>query len=611
MVDTLHFRLHDLARHRSILEALENKAFSNGSHHLKFEKLVNLKILTGDPKIDFSDAYFTYIRNSENGKENEKKIYGRGKFNVDFNSLKSNHYSIAYKIDEKGDFIDFNLSIPKYLYGNNIQMFIDHSLKNRHLSVFQTMKDALSKSYAATMRFIGFFFKQEFKSLSSESGLFWDETCLEIVRVDFCYNQFFSSKAEALQYLNDVKPIAKKFLRQTSQHTVFQTSISWVTDAYSFKIYHKGTEYDQVGDKRRHIGFNKQYWSKRPDLDSFVTGFDEHGRPVTQRRSKNALDGVFDVNFFQKVSDKILRYEMTFRNAYMDYIYKNRDISKKYNIPFYAYLDKPEHHNHLDFKIAIFRFACPHWQKMYNFYLKNRAKLDSKELFPIKTKYGFKKNDLTGKIIKVPWVISVSKETQLTMRYVEMILNRRFHFYFSASESFNYKTDMVEFKRVLDGDLEEKYVVKPGNARFTQKLWDEMAAEFLTQCMQFDLKRKIEYRDMVERVNLHNKNQNYMKKLLSPDQKVSKIKLPKTYNLRVMRNVLRLLETNTLKEIWEAGHLGSKSNYYEMRKKLKVLGITERNNATQHYTANWGFQEYYDTYFLNESKFLNNFLNFY
>src|SRR5215203_3444987 len=38
----------------------------------------------------------------------------------------SGHYEFAYMVDYNRDFIEFNFSVPKFVYGSNVLMLVDH-----------------------------------------------------------------------------------------------------------------------------------------------------------------------------------------------------------------------------------------------------------------------------------------------------------------------------------------------------------------------------------------------------------------------------------------------------------------------------------------------------
>jgi uncharacterized membrane protein len=97
----------------------------------------------------------------------------------------------------------------------------------------------------------------------------------------------FDSKADALEYFSQLQKVRKKFARDSSNSSRdWKTTIAYVTPKWSFKVYHKGTEFKKH-DAKKLLALNQ------------------------------AGEATFDVDFYQQWSDKILRYEMTFRNSYI------------------------------------------------------------------------------------------------------------------------------------------------------------------------------------------------------------------------------------------------------------------------------------------------------
>jgi hypothetical protein len=107
----------------------------------------------------------------------------------------------------------------------------------------------------------------------------------------------FDTKEDAIDYLNHCKKLKKKNARDTTNYSRgrhWKTSLSYVTDRYSFKIYHKGSE------------FAKNDAKKLTEIN--LSGNHKFRFPIT---------------YYQSFADRILRYEMTFRGSQMSYLYMN------------------------------------------------------------------------------------------------------------------------------------------------------------------------------------------------------------------------------------------------------------------------------------------------
>jgi hypothetical protein len=191
--------------------------------------------------------------------------------------ISSSHYSISFLISEEKDFIELNFSLPKYLYTTNLMQFIDHyDLSNRH--VFDKFINVITE-----------FFNQYFP-ISPE----FDD--IEVNRIDICYNQFFLSKNDALKYLNEQKQLSVRNAKsEETGHESYGTqngvtTVFYKNERYSFKIYHKGTEF------------------KKNDYLKLI---------------KNNPKG-FNLCELRDTADKILRYEMTCRKGLLNYLFKQR-----------------------------------------------------------------------------------------------------------------------------------------------------------------------------------------------------------------------------------------------------------------------------------------------
>lgn len=192
--------------------------------------------------------------------------------------IASSLYALSYKYNVQSDSIDFEFSIPKYIYGTNILQFVNY------------FDQDVESQYNKLMGFVEGFANKHFIEKI-------DLIDLQLARIDFCYNQFFASKYDALKYLNEQKELLTKYARSTkNDYRSYETSLSYITKRYSFKIYHKGTEF------------------KKHDKVKLA-----NNNPTGE-----------NIDYLQEVSDKILRYEVTFRKAQIDYLFRENELYKPY-----------------------------------------------------------------------------------------------------------------------------------------------------------------------------------------------------------------------------------------------------------------------------------------
>jgi len=203
--------------------------------------------------------------------------------------IASSHYHLSYIYNISQNFISFNFAVPKYLFGTNIFQFI---------RIYSQSSDTI---HQYLMDFMTGFCKKHF--IQSV-----DMMDVELTRLDLCYNQFFNSKADALSYLEQQKPLLKKYGRSSKNRVRdYETTLFYNTKRYSFKIYHKGTEF------------------KAKDRKELI-------------KKNNTGEGL---DHLQEIADRILRYEVTFRAAQINYLFEKAELHNSY-IPF-AYNDQTTH----------------------------------------------------------------------------------------------------------------------------------------------------------------------------------------------------------------------------------------------------------------------------
>lgn len=274
MIDTINLQLHDIKRHSEIYNTL--RLIKNG-----FRKIdVNSTGGTLNHEVTFYEL---------TGKEKDKFI-------LRSRNIPSSHYKLIITADRTKDVINFNFSIPKYFYGHNIAQ----AVKNKNERGFDFAKIDfqyhIEEGFNRLIDYIKSFFDSEFPAH------YLNYNKLELRRLDFCYNQVFKTKKDALDYLQAQRQIKKKYLRKNSgDSNNYKTSIFYSNQDYSVKIYHKGTEYAK-NDAQEHMKINSKL---------------KHDK--------------FDVNYLQEFSDKILRYEITIRPSYMSYLFNYHIFRKKSN----------------------------------------------------------------------------------------------------------------------------------------------------------------------------------------------------------------------------------------------------------------------------------------
>lgn len=276
MIDTIEFSIHDLKSNSRLADFLHRAKWDEGL--TKKQKGVDQE--RDLPSIKMKD--YTYFH--ETGNEIEQAY---------FNKLKSYNYEIAYKIDHLKDRIEFNISIPKYLYSTNVFLFLPTYDSLEYYSFIETnVKNQLLKIYPYLMKFFKFFFAKEFGSIEI------DNSNIEITRLDMCYNFLFRSENESKTYLSYLKRSRKKFQRKDSKATQYESSVYFPQKNMTFKIYHKLPEF------------------LKHDLKHLKKQAEEKGQKI------KSLDQI------QDLASRTIRYEIEFRKPFFNYVFKNHIFRK-------------------------------------------------------------------------------------------------------------------------------------------------------------------------------------------------------------------------------------------------------------------------------------------
>lgn len=278
MLDSIVFRIHNLQKHEALVKFLDRSGIQGSGISGKTFDNPESAFDTFQRKIHMKQMFHDY----ESGKHRDF-VYR--------NHLPSYHNDIAYSINYDREFIEFNFSIPKYLYGTNVFQFVPHYFdKGFNESRFKSIEKLKDTIYDDLRAFLDWFFKKELNDLVNRYYV-------QIFRLDICYNKIFNTKQDAVLYLNDLKRIKKKFIRHNVDDLrVYHTTIYYASKSsgYTLKVYHKGTEFE-INDKGK---LKKAGW----DLSQ--------------------LEKV------QALADRSLRYELEIKPKYMSNLF-SRYIFRK------------------------------------------------------------------------------------------------------------------------------------------------------------------------------------------------------------------------------------------------------------------------------------------
>lgn len=653
MIDTVRIRLHGANQHK---EGIFAKVISENSktslhlvpeHNALFMRLHNQKkdgftstqVLSSEKMIcnddDINDVvtlettqqknhFFTSnkirFQSAEFVKERTANTYG--KYNI-----RSSETEVTYLLNYEKGFMDFEFSIPKYLYGHNLAQFIpqaDSKLYRKNSSDIFLWNKQSDLLYNRFNKFIYSFLQDLFFNMELEYQP--NMNYVELVRFDLCYNQYFDTKEIALAYLDEQKKFKKKSKIYSPDSNVdFKTTIAWRTqNGNYFKIYHKGSEYinQKHGDFAKHTKINNSFLDlyyrqklaksqKDVSLSSafyltennkekqqyMIEDYKRYKSNIKNLLKKSVTEETFhvseeelssmkkvllksediqpiDTKFFKNEMDKILRYEVSISGKYASYQFKN----------------------------YIFRENCPIHKEAKKIYKKVKRQLESSRRFETKIptyhmtlykmfhKWFTKSNSMV--LSKNPLLNSHCKRAgfdfdktsniyKISDAYKEFglgtILDTGSVGFFSKSYLnhmiYNFKKTITDFQvlNLEPFDTLQKRVIRFNESvDLNKKIFNDKSISSLT-----NLDKK--YLNRYEKLILK-KNPNFIFRtdLLTETEKQNQ-GLQKI-NYSDMSQMFNLMQDEKLSfhNIREKLKL-SKGQYYRRRKNLKLLGISETN----------------------------------
>jgi len=542
MIDTISLQLSDLKKH----EVLVNQLRIHHSGFRKFDakgKLLNHEFLL--PEVSM-----------------------RGKEKITFRVLNtaSSHYKIICVVDHHKDCVTFSFSIPKYFYGHNIAQAVQNPNEPKFNFTMKEWEDIASLGFERLWSYVLTFFDEQFPTVQI------DYTQLKLKRLDLCYNQVFRSKHDALEYLELQKSVKKKHLRETNQmaeqmYQVYSSSIFYSNQDYSVKIYHKGTEY-QKNDKVQHELIN-------------------HQKKQT----------IFQTEYLQEFSDKILRYEITIRPSYMSYLY-NTKVFRKNSKQFQTWK-------------AIFNkiknvYTRANNKKFFESYDMNanlalllpfvRSKVDKQ------TEYNFielmnwifnKKEK--GKKISDEYAVSLMKRFY---REFETLVHTRRNFYF--------KLDHTQKKLAVQDNVNNSNHFKSlENVELNKEMYllmTEKLKDFIVD-MRIDAKKPISH--YLDKIDEHNAKMDRVRKMTKGVPAYAKGKTRK-YDKAHFGMLLMVLQNSTMENLCKMTGISARTKYKYIAD-LKAIGYTKNTLDNLHIQVpELNFNAYYSELMTNQYKFFTN-----
>jgi hypothetical protein len=556
MIDSIHLRLHNLQKYRALFNQLKNH-----SDRDIYEETASMP--------DNKNTIVWRLKVAE------YKSDGRTLMRSDGHKLTSSHYKLYWSLPwgESSPHVDLNFSIPKMLYGTNIIQFVKHKTEPFNLSDIQMndYKWNQDNTHKRLMHFLRHFFERTFFDVEKI-----DFNDIEVMRFDICWNQYFNSKDEALNYLSYQKNVRKKHLRISSKNqTGFATSVFFSTRDYGCKIYHKGSEYRSGnGERKEHLKANRN-----------IKALKERGN-FFQKAQVRLIP--FDVEKLEAHADKILRYEITFRRSYISKIFRKKVF--RHNHPAWQYRMKYWKECHRIYQYATAKnVTMKHnlrefWLAVYQ----GRVNLNDKEMANFASYYAYKFE-----------IIDISKGlNKIDRAFYKWWLKKRDHylsFRLAVSDEVTRKNQGKSIGSLIETDL-------PFEARFSPLLLSRCFKVFNDFRDHFEIKEKVYLSDAQRRLDMYNNN------IEAFNQKYEGTTIPGRKKIlpRGVKSIIKLLEHDTLDGLVAKGIICRKTAYnYE--KKFEDLNFNLHTGSAVSIWNCRDFEEYHRSlYFDGIEKYLHN-----
>jgi hypothetical protein len=500
------------------------------------------------------------VHHGDSGKEVTKSI--RGKIHI-----RSSHYYVIFSLDIANNYIEFNFSIPKYFYGNNIAQFIrpvDDLRFNMGIDFhFNKQRDILYKRLNTALNR---FFREAFPDY------YVDWTRLEINRIDLCFNQIFMDKFEAKRYLDYQKKMNLRNMRVDGRRFQnYRTSMMYVGDDYAIKIYQKGAEYEKH-DRKEHEKINEIIRkANAPDYYGGKNGaelgrnFDNqkgNGLGLSDKDYKRYYDVIrtakgnksyFDVEFLQSLADRTLRYEMEFKKSMISKIFKK-------------YCFRTED---VEYQEAMREFK--HWWN------KSKSARDMR-LIPK----------------------DFHKEFKQYVKFKDKVLTC-YRVLDEKEDKINNSFSVTRLNEVHDFGLSQKLIVEMVNyfRRFVlgfQVKYAENEESFMTKVIAKNKQIRFERQKIKDlRKMLGEKGKEYDDKY----KKYYKEKILQTTRMRYIYLTLR--KYGSWENMWKSGEF-TKSTYHRYKKQFEMLGMDKSHISSEQFNYDTDYLRYYELELTNLRK---------
>lgn len=539
MLDTVHFRIHDLRKHEGCVRYLQQREFGGISTFQKqvevSERLKPLQdVIDNIPdrekraalEREFKDFQISAVEGREWVKRTQSYNYWTDwKTGNSFESkykghLPSHHYKIAYAIDSNAGFIEFNLSIPKYLYTTNVFQFVPHFWDKGFSPVYNKSVASMTNIVFDRFRHFMVWF------LDYHLNGHVDQYDVEIVRLDFCFNKMFSSRDEAMLYIADLRKVRKKFLKSTKIPASYHNGVYFVHDDYTFKIYHKGDEF-RVHDK-------------------------------------NELKKLYSVDQLERLqgfADRMVRYEMEARTGLMNTVFKKR----------------------------VFRCESRKWKRGSRWFQQLRKNGWIKD-------HGVKiyANPPLCDADAVEYTREERKAITLTSNHKRLIRYGKFYFDKTFDFFMKSRSMMAEPSAVWSAEIETGEFTPVERQRFGRRMFKGLVNHFQFLMDQFSIVYQDDLRHrmgQIEALYSDDKSRSRELQYQTAEKKGVPVKDFRAVSFASVKSLLMLMKEHPLHELKSA--MGERT-FYRYKKFLEVYGLKDYAPINYVFKADETFECYYN-----------------
>lgn len=563
MIDTIELRIHNVAQNEKFFRAFfkpdEGKLNKFSNEQLKPEQM-------------------TFLRWKEytNLKTGKQKVVYRNTWRVP-----SSAYEVSYRILSDFPHVDVQFSIPKLLFGNNLMQFVQHPNEVETLPEIGffdlgsniTMEQHLKSSYVRLFHFLDKFYKWLCPTDKALEQLLWRNT--QIKRIDFCFNQFHESGEMAMKYIEYQKRIRKKYIRETTKNKYdWHSSIYIVTSNYTAKIYHKGTEFKKNDAK---------------ELRAQNAALVKAGKPER-----------WNIEAMQAEADKIVRYEIGFRNGFMSLMYRKHiwhNVAPTWNYFLDCFKKFESINKKLEVRENAIRTTSPErFKKRYGVTYEQAIKQLNEE----RRLLDADRIELNDTALKLDNIQDRKLIPSKAADIAGMVLNTRCQFFLEQGNEahlFNHQWESnreYHSRGFIYSQITEELLRANARAFYSYRLHELLGRAFINFFNEYQVHKRAQFTDFDQKLIEVNETANYYgKRKLKPGR---------------IKTVAALLTHYTWEEIKKLKLLGHKSTVNRMKRDLERLGYDGKNNiADLAFNCSKDFKHYYSLTFENPHFKLRNY----